>query len=88
LYFVGSELALMWHSHCNPCDSLVKKNLIFAGGKMMISRVATAYDQNPARLALVLKRRRKIERKNHRAMVSILISIGMVALYAVNHLPG
>lgn len=54
----------------------------------MISRVATAYDQNPARLALVLKRRRKIERKNHRAMVSILISIGMVALYAANHLPG
>lgn len=55
---------------------------------MMISRVATAYDQNPARMALVSKRRRKKERKNHGAMVSILISIGMVVLYAANHLHG
>ena len=59
-----------------------------AGGETMIPRVATPYDQNPARIALVLKARRKQARKKHPRTVSLLISLGIVALYAAVYFPG
>lgn len=49
---------------------------------------ATAYDQNPARMNLVLKTRRKQERKKSPKMIRLLVTLGIVALYAANHFPG
>lgn len=54
----------------------------------MIPRIASAYDQNPARIALVLKGRRKQSRKPHPRAVSLLILLGIVALYAAVYFPG
>jgi hypothetical protein len=54
----------------------------------MIPRVATAYDQNPARIALVVKSHRKRARKKHSRTASLLISLGIVALYAAVYFPG
>ena len=54
----------------------------------MIPRVATAYDQNPARMALLLKERRKKARKMHPTLYRIVVSIGLMAHYVANHIPG
>ena len=54
----------------------------------MIPRVATAYDQNPARIALVVKSHRKQARKKHSRTAGLIISLGLVALYAAAYFPG
>ena len=56
--------------------------------KMIVPRVATPYDQNPARIALVLKDRRKQARKMHPSVYRVAISIGLMSLYAANYFMG
>ena len=55
---------------------------------MIVPRVATTYDQNPARIALVLKDRRRQARKMHPSVYRVVISIGLMSLYAANYFMG
>jgi len=55
---------------------------------MIAPRVATPYDQNPARISLVLKDRRKQARKKNPTMVRVVISFSLVALYAAHYFVG
>ena len=55
---------------------------------MIAPRVATPYDQNPARISLVLRDRRKQAKKKNPTMVRVMISCGMMALYAVHYFAG
>jgi hypothetical protein len=55
---------------------------------MIAPRVATPYDQNPARIALVLKDRRKQTKKKNPMVYRMAISFGLMALYAAHYFAG
>ena len=55
---------------------------------MMVPKVATPYDQNPARIALVMKDRRKQAGRIHASVYRVVISLGALVLYAANHFAG
>lgn len=55
---------------------------------MITPRVATPYDQNPARIALVIKDRRKQSKKKNHTMVRVMISFSLIALYAAHYFAG
>jgi len=55
---------------------------------MITPRIATPYDQNPARIALVLKDRRKQTKKKNPAIYRVMISFGLMALYAAHYFAG
>jgi hypothetical protein len=55
---------------------------------MIVPKVATPYDQNPARIALVAKDRRKQAKKKNPMIYRVLIPFGLMALYAAHYLAG
>jgi len=48
---------------------------------MRYSRIATTYDQNPARLAITIKRTRRNGRPALQALFGIQLLLGFVAVY-------
>ncbi|BBO67844.1 hypothetical protein DSCA_17740 [Desulfosarcina alkanivorans] len=54
----------------------------------MIPRICSAYDQNPARIILVARGHRKQAAKKHPRAVSLLISLGILGLYAAVYFTG
>ena len=52
----------------------------------MISRFATPYDQNPARLAMIVNGSRKKRQGINLAKFSILVTVGLCLVYAVHHM--
>ncbi|BBO74644.1 hypothetical protein DSCW_20610 [Desulfosarcina widdelii] len=65
-----------------------EKQLLSQEETMIAPRVATPYDQNPARIALVLKDRRKQARKKNPTIYRVMISFGLMALYAAHYFVG
>ena len=55
---------------------------------MIAPRVATPYDQNPARIALVVKGCRKQAKKKNPTIYRVVISCGLMALYAAHYFAG
>lgn len=54
--------------------------------KDMYSRVATAYDQNPARMQIVARRRKTSSKPLLQAFIGIQLLVGLVAVYFWNYL--
>ena len=52
----------------------------------MYPRVASAYDQNPARIRLVVHRKKKGSRPILQAFIGIQLLVGLVAVYFWNYL--
>jgi hypothetical protein len=53
----------------------------------MVARVATAYDQNPARIQLVVRRKKTWIQPVWQAVVGIQLLVGLVAAFFWNLLP-
>lgn len=47
--------------------------------------VATAYDQNPARIASIVRKNRKGSRANRTVMFSALVTVAAAVAFAFNH---
>ena len=77
----------MWHVHCNVIRENENSNPFSKEKTMIVPRVATAYDQNPARIALVLRDRRRQSKKSNASVYRAVVSIGLIALYAIHYLP-
>ena len=52
----------------------------------MHPRVATAYDQNPARIQLIARRRKALSNPILQAFVGLQLLVGLVAVYFWNYL--
>lgn len=53
----------------------------------MVPRVATAYDQNPARIQLVVRRKKTSAQPVWQAVIGIQLLVGLVAAFFWNFLP-
>ena len=52
----------------------------------MYPKIATAYDQNPARIRLVARRRKTSSKPMLQAFIGIQLLVGLVAVYFWNYL--
>ena len=52
----------------------------------MYPRVATAYDQNPARIQLIARRKKSPSKPILEAFIGIQLLVGLVAVYCWNYL--
>ena len=52
----------------------------------MYPKIATAYDQNPARIQLVARRRKTSSKPMLQAFIGIQLLVGLVAVYFWNYL--